>query len=514
MKNINFEKDYYFFDNGPFLCYNLHMGRKTKKQQAIDLLQELNENELKEVLNAFDNSLTDNLYQNLERSIRKECPYCHSENIIQKGKNNIGLTQFKCKNCNKKFNILSKTPLEKTPYSWNVWVSVLEYMLKRQSIKTIRHNLINNKIVSNISEETVSAIENKLRNSFIELPLPKLKGVIQCDEKHFRESQKGTKNPINVLDSGNRKGHKRATPSKYGTMGPEFSTICCAVDGSGHSIAKVVRMGYMSLEDFEDDMAIHFENITFLCSDMNTVYTQYASIHKIPQYVCNSGYHKIMAKCNTQAKKVAAYEQDKLDYIVGAGIMSYNKMVSFRNINKLTINGVNAYHSELERYINHIAKGVSTKHLQAWVSFFNYCNNYRVDNGHYPSTYEDAEKILIEIIKLRNPIKVDDIKTQKDLTKRQPKRYTKKFIKKTVAARIKSNNPYIKFTEEDGIWIVNKKKSIDLLPEYKRRQLAKALRIKPFSPIAVSSADLKKKLLSHPDLEDALYVLANGDINT
>lgn len=99
----------------------------------------------------------------------------------------------------------------------------------------------------------------------------------------------------------------------------------------------------------------------------------------------------------------------------------------------------------------------------------------------------------------------------KDLTTRQPKRYTKKFIQKTVAARIKSNNPYIKFTEEDGVWIVDKRKSINLLPEYKRRMLAKALKIKPFSPTAISSTELKKKLLAHPDIEDALYVLANGD---
>lgn len=72
-----------------------------------------------------------------------------------------------------------------------------------------------------------------------------------------------------------------------------------------------------------------------------------------------------MKKCDTKTKKVSAYEQDKLDYIFGAGVMNYNDMVKFRNTNNLTINGVNGYHSELERYINHIAKGVSTNHLQA-----------------------------------------------------------------------------------------------------------------------------------------------------
>ena len=128
------------------------------------------------------------------------------------------------------------------------------------------------------------------------------------------------------------------------------------------------------------------------------------------------------------------------------------------------------------------------------MSFYNYWNNFRVDHGYSPSVYEDAEVILIELLKLRIPIRVEEIKYQKDLTKKQPKRYTKKFIAATVAARIKSNNPYIKFSEEDGMWVVDKRTSINLLPEYKRRELAKALKIKPFSPIAVSSVNVNEFL--------------------
>jgi hypothetical protein len=294
-------------------------------------------------------------------------------------------------------------------------------------------------------------------------------------------------------------------------MGPEFATVCCAVDSNGHSLAKVVTMGHMKLGMFENKIASHFEDITFLCSDMNPIYTQYAAIHKVPQYVINSAYHKIMDKCSSKAQKVAAYEDDKLDYIAGAGTMNYDKMVNFRDTNKLTINGVNGYHSGLERYINRIAKGVSTKHLQAWISFFNYRNNFRIDNGHAPISYTDAEIILIELLKLRIPIKIADIKSQKDTTTKNDIRYTKKFITATVAARIKSNNPLIKFTEEDGIWVINKRKSLDLLPEYKRRMLAKELGIRPYSPTSISSSNLKKKLLAIPDLEDNLYLLANGD---
>lgn len=191
--------------------------------------------------------------------------------------------------------------------------------------------------------------------------------------------------------------------------------------------------------------------------------------------------------------------------------MNYDQMCRFKDANRLTINGVNAYHSELERYINRIAKGVSTNHLQAWVSFFNYCNNFRVDNGHAPITNYDAEVILIEIPKLRQPITIEDIKSKKDTTKRKTPRYTKKFIEKTVAARKKSNNPAAKFTSEDGVWVLDKRSTVEHLPEYKRRMLAKKLGIKPFSPTAVPSNEFKKKLLAHSGLEDALWVLLNGE---
>lgn len=485
------------------------MGRKTNKQKASDLLKTLSKKEIKELFEEYSKQSD---YEEVENKFQIKCPDCECYGYTRKGKTKSGLSIFKCKECGKKYTIYTGTIMQNTPYSWKVWVSIMEMMLRNQSIKTIRTSLIKKKLVPDIDILTVSAIANKIRASFAHMPIPKLKGVIQVDEKHFKESQKGVKNPFDVLNPGERRqGRRRSKPTKYGTMGPEFSTICCAVDDSGHAMAKVVTMGQMKLEQFEDEVATNFEDVKFLCSDMNTLYTQYASLHKIPQYVCNSKYHDEMKFCDTKAKKIAAYELDKLDYIVGAGIMNYDQMVKFKKANGLTINAVNGYHSELERYINHIAKGVSTNHLQAWVSFFNYRWNWRVDhNNNPPKDYDDAEQILVEVLKTRHHVKIDDIKAHKDKTTKQEPRYSKKLIARTVAARIKSNNPYIKFTEEDGVWMVDKRKSLNLLPEYKVRLLAREMKIKPFSPTSISLPDLKKKLLADKTLEEHLYVLATG----
>ena len=122
-----------------------------------------------------------------------------------------------------------------------------------------------------------------------------------------------------------------------------------------------------------------------------------------------------------------------------------------------------------------------------------------------PTSYSDAEKILIEMIKLRKDFDIDDIKTMKDLTRKVPARYTKKLITWTVNARAKSNNPAALLSADEGVASLNPKVFVDALPEYKRRLLAKSIGIKPFSPVAVSSKELKKKLLAHPDLMDGIY---------
>lgn len=57
---------------------------------------------------------------------------------------------------------------------------------------------------------------------------------------------------------------------------------------------------------------------------------------------------------------------------------------------------------------------------------------------------------------------------------------------------------------------IDKRGSLNKLPEYKVRILAKTLGIKPYSPTAVSLPDLKKQILQDKRLEDCLYALATG----
>ena len=90
-------------------------------------------------------------------------------------------------------------------------------------------------------------------------------------------------------------------------------------------------------------------------------------------------------------------ENDLLDYVEGAGILTYKQMNELKKEKHLTINGVNGFHSELRRYIDNIERGVSTKFLDNWCSFISYVHNYKIDNGHTPSSLDEVESIVIDI---------------------------------------------------------------------------------------------------------------------
>lgn len=490
-----------------------------KRKNLLDELNKLAPSEAEKLINQYAKSknksvpkslvitYTHDIEKHLD-TVTVSCPYCQSTNIIKKGKIQHGLQRYQCKSCCKKFTKLTNTILEKSPWSWNVWTKVLYEMLHFSSVDLIMNTLINEHYVVEITRPTVLMMVQKLRELFVYVPKPELHGVIQMDEMFFHESQKGIDNPTDVLKSGKRrKGRRRSEPSKYGTMGNEFGTVLCAVDEVGHATAKHVCMGHIELDDIYLNIHPYLKNVTFICTDMNPIYTQYTSMESLPHYVIHSQYHKNKAKCKNEKALIRAYENDLLDYVEGAGILTYKQMNKLKKEKHLTINGVNGFHSELRRYIDNIERGVSTKFLDNWCSFISYVHNYKIDNGHTPSSLDEVESILKEFLNLNIPVRIKNIKQKENAVRKQTAKYTKKLIETTVASRVKSNNPYLKFNEEDGVQNFDKRYFVMHIPEYKRRKLAKILGIKPFSSTAFSSKELKKKLLKHPKLKEGILEL-------
>ena len=63
-------------------------------------------------------------------NINTECPYCNNNKVVKNGKRN-GIIRFKCKQCGKQFTLFSGTILEKTKFSWDVWVAIVYMVINK-----------------------------------------------------------------------------------------------------------------------------------------------------------------------------------------------------------------------------------------------------------------------------------------------------------------------------------------------------------------------------------------------
>ena len=66
--------------------------------------------------------------------VNSTCPECGSNNIVKHGRRG-DVQRFHCKDCDKRFTLFTGTLLEKTRYSWPVWVGLLWTTINNISLK-------------------------------------------------------------------------------------------------------------------------------------------------------------------------------------------------------------------------------------------------------------------------------------------------------------------------------------------------------------------------------------------
>ena len=167
----------------------------------------------------MENMVTLSLESKLNKlHINSTCPNCNSNLKVKNGKRSNGIQEYKCKKCNTKFTAFTGTILEKTKWHYEIWLKVLEMTINNYSIERIVNVLEKDYNCTNINSKTIWQWRLKLIHAIAELPMPKLKGVIQIDETFVRESQKGSRELLSYIN-----GEKR-TP-RYGIWN-NWSRIC------------------------------------------------------------------------------------------------------------------------------------------------------------------------------------------------------------------------------------------------------------------------------------------------
>lgn len=411
---------------------------KMTTQEIIEYIKSKDKN-TSNTINAI--SIKEQLRNN---GIHIKCPNCDGYKLVKNGKNKYGVIQYKCKDCNKRFTVLTNTIFEGINYTWDEMVDVVFNVINKRSIDYIAHNVKANKM----SVANTWLLVMKILYLLSKLPKPPLTGVIQIDEKYFRENQKGNHDLISMLDiNKSRKARRHNYHSECGIFGPEFVNVLCAVDSNHHYYAKCVCLGPMSDNELLD-LEGYINSVSYICTDNLEIYNNWTNKHNYKHYIEPSFYRKNRKSrgyINTDDiyKELSEkdYQKDREinEKLYKEGLyphientdhkLSYDEFIALKYKFGLSINSVNSFHNRLEKDIIKSKTGVSLNYLPLYIEAYTYLENYKTDNHIKVFTIDDANNILIELCKYTLTNKdIPANKTFKDMNINDLPRPSKKSI--------------------------------------------------------------------------------------
>jgi len=444
-----------------------------------------------------------------ELDINNKCPKCNSSNIKKQGVRSTGVQRLRCKECGTSFTYFSGTILERSKYHYEFFIELIYQMLSFKSTEAIKAILENDLFGPGIDQETEFNWKHKIMEAARYVPSPQLDDVVEIDECFIREGQKGSLQLVDPMNSAlTRKARKTFTPSKAGVMGPEHSTLVCAIDHSNHVVAKCVGVGVVKDDIFEKEFFPYINKATWLCTDANTLYSRYCKKYVVNHYVRPSNYldnlHKGIEEGSTEAQ---LYQAEMLDYIEAGGMvnMPFEKFKKLKEKHGLGLGHVNSFHSDLKLNLVKKTKGISLVHVPAYVAWLCLLHNYAVDHGHKPTTKKDAEEILVMLLKTKASVKDADFQKRRPDFSNVSTSYKNNLIKQTEKLQEKANDFNRYLTPEDISSSFNKRQYLESIPLYMVKFLAKRCRIPGRTSL---SKKRKYKILRalevHPEINEAI----------
>ena len=428
------------------------------------------------------------------------CPDCGYPHTQKNGKRG-GIQRYRCQKCGRQFSVTSGTILEKTRYTWDVWVDVVYGMLNDHPLASIRTQLSDDRHCHGIELNTVHLMRLKVMNAIASIPSPKLSGVIKIDDTFYRENQKAGRFLVDPLASGKpvrrepRSGLKQS--SQLGVRGSEFVTATCMTDSSGHCVIRCLGMGCISQETmraFVEENTVP-GSISFACSDADTTYIGVFRDMNVPHYVRPSDYTSVIEKAGYKSPpkgdKAAArkqWERDErilerlwnegeIDYILNRGKMTYREFADLKREYNLNLAEVNSLHSLMREAVEKRTRGVASKWLPLYLAWFEYLANRKTDTGKDAVSRKDATEILMEAVATHVNLPYEEVMAaRKDpLPFSKPSgKYLRKLEERTAKAREILGDESFRFGAEDGVEGFNVRKLLGTLSDRQLKDLGKA----------------------------------------
>ena len=514
----------------------------TKKQDLIDELGTMSVNKFLSVVaqaseqrnTKIDRLIADAVAQDIQahlaiNEIKPVCPHCGNKHPRKHGKRR-SIARYRCMECGHTFTQLQGTLLEKTQYSWDIWVEVIKGMLTLSSVEKTRQILEDDYHCSGIHAMTVWRMRLKVMYAISQIPSPILTGAVQIDDTFLREDQKASRRLTNPLPKDileRREPRYGRVPSVLGIRSNEFATVTTAIDATGHCVCRVLACGPVPEETIGEFIAEHTRDISYACSDADDTYRRVFAKLSIAHYIRPSNYLTIIKQAGYEqpsktdselAEQQRAsndrilerlWSKGRIDRIANRGKMSYEMFVKLKDKNNLNISRVNELHNDLKLTLERQTRGVSTKFLPLYVAWFEYTRNRSVDKGHTLVSKKDAEEILIEAMGTRANLSYDEIERIRHSPLALPQasgRYIHMLEQQTAKIRIELNDPDFYFGDENGGVSFDRKRVLASMSDAQLGELAKRLKMRNWHTLSRSA--LIERLRKHSDIMDHLFIVA------
>ncbi len=330
------------------------MNKLDKFAKILTLLKSLSADYLEKLITILTEELEDTnsikgIVENERFADGRVCPICGCTHIVRNG--HRGKTQrYLCKDCGKSFVSTTNTIVFGTKKNYKVWKKFIECMMEGMSVR-------DTSTVCDIHRNTAFVWRHKVLDALQEMQDGiQLSGIVEADETFFPISYKGNHKKSKTFTMPRDARHRGHSVKKSGIS---FELVCvpCAVDRKGHSVAKVGKLGKVSIDSIENTLGSHIANGSILCTDKEKAYRKFAKAHGLE-----------LIQLEVKQRKHGIY----------------------------SIQHINSYHSQLKGFLYKF-KGVSTKYLNnylVWHNFVNWAKN----------TYKEKINVMLEYSVSRNII--------------------------------------------------------------------------------------------------------------
>lgn len=314
-------------------------------EDIISVIPELNHDDrirLQKTLNKINDSKKICDLIELQQEGHRHCPYCLSSHVHRHGSFS-GLQRYKCINCGKTYNSLTRTPLAHLRKR-GLWLSYLDCMRESMTLRKCAS-------VLGINVKTAFRWRHRFASLLCKDTGKPLNGIVEADETYFEKSEKGSRRL-------KRPPHLRGKSTKKRGLSKNKVCVLVACDRSKESKEFITGLGTIKTAWLNRVFTEKIAPDSMLVTDGLISYTYFCSKNHID--------HEIVKNKEGERKRGSFHIQN-----------------------------VNSYHSRLKSWIIYGFHGVATKYLNHYIWW-----RHELEMKRIPDAISFFERLMYQVPQL------------------------------------------------------------------------------------------------------------------